>query len=230
MCKRRLAGAVTCWLCCQVAALAQAPIPPMNAGPDPLAKMDFAEIYLDQINRHQKDSDQQRAQNKNLIDSGVVSALDLAAPNKAVQEYNRATSLMKDQHSKEAIEHWQKAIAVYPKFVSAHIGLGLAYVDQEDIPQAKSEFEAAARLDAKFPASFLNLGRMALALNDFATAQSELEQAASLRPIDARILSTLAYAQNGGHQFQHVLETAQRVHALNHNGMANVHYLAASAA
>jgi VWFA-related protein len=192
--------------------------------------MDFAEIYLDQINRHQKDSDQRRAQNKNLIDSGMVSALDLAAPNKAVQEYNRATSLMKAQHSKEAIEHLQKAIGIYPKFVSAHIGLGLAYVDQEDIPQAKSEFEAATKLDAKFPASFLNLGRMALSQNDFVTAQTELEQAASLRPNDARILSTLAYAQNGSHEYQHVLETAQRVHALDHKGMANVHYIAASAA
>jgi Ca-activated chloride channel homolog len=230
MCKRRLAWAVAFWLCCQVSALAQAPIPPMNAGPDPLAKMDFAEIYLDQINRHQKDSDQRRAQNKNLIDSGMVSALDLAAPNKAVQEYNRATSLMKAQHSKEAIEHLQKAIGIYPKFVSAHIGLGLAYVDQEDIPQAKSEFEAATKLDAKFPASFLNLGRMALSQNDFVKAQTELEQAASLRPNDARILSTLAYAQNGSHEYQHVLETAQRVHALDHKGMANVHYIAASAA
>ena len=228
--KRRFVWALAFWLCGQVSVLAQAPIPPMNAGPDPLAKMDFAEIYLDQINRHQKDSDQRRAQNKNLIDSGMVSALDLAAPNKAVQEYNRATSLMKAQHSKEAIEHLQKAIGIYPKFVSAHIGLGLAYVDQEDIPQAKSEFEAATKLDAKFPASFLNLGRMALSQNDFVTAQTELEQAASLRPNDARILSTLAYAQNGSHEYQHVLETAQRVHALDHKGMANVHYIAASAA
>ena len=228
--KRRFVWALAFWLCGQVSVLAQAPIPPMNAGPDPLAKMDFAEIYLDQINRHQKDSDQRRAQNKNLIDSGMVSALDLAAPNKAVQEYNRATSLMKAQHSKEAIEHLQKAIGIYPKFVSAHIGLGLAYVDQEDIPQAKSEFEAATKLDAKFPASFLNLGRMALSQNDFVTAQTELEQAASLRPNDARILSTLAYAQNGSHEYQHVLETAQRVHALDHRGMANVHYIAASAA
>jgi Ca-activated chloride channel homolog len=230
MYKRGFAWAVACWLCGQVSVLAQAPIPPMNAGADPLAKMDFTQIYLDQINQHQKDSEQQRAQNKNLLDSGMVSALDLAAPNRAVQEYNRATSLMKAQHSKEAIEHLQKAIAIYPKFVSAHIGLGLAYVDQEDIPQAKSEFEAATKLDAKFPASFLNLGRMALSQNDFLTAQSELEQAASLRPNDARILSTLAYAQNGSHEYQHVLETAQRVHALDHKGMANVHYIAASAA
>ena len=45
----------------------------------------------------------------------------------------------------------QRAIVDYPKFVSAHVGLGLAYVDQEDTGHARSEFEAAAKLDDKFP-------------------------------------------------------------------------------
>ena len=203
----------------------------MNAGPDSgFAQIDFAQMYLDQMNRDARQTDHQKAQDKGLIESGVVSALDLAAPNKAVTEYNQANSLMKAQHSKEAIKHLRRAIDVYPKFVAAHIGLGLAYLDQEDPPRARSEFETAARLDPKFPGSFLNLGLVALSMNDFATAQSELEKAASLRPKDARILSTLAYAQNGTHQYQQVLETAKLVQALNHKGMANVHYVAASAA
>ena len=71
---------------------------------------------------------------------------------------------------------------------------------------------------------------MALSANDFGAAQPELEKAASLRPKDARILSALTYAQNGTHQYQQALETAKLVHTLNHNGMANVHYVAASAA
>jgi Flp pilus assembly protein TadD len=165
-----------------------------------------------------------------LIDSGVVSALDLEAPNKAAEEYNRANSLMKTQHSEEAIKHLRRAIDAYPKFVSAHIGLDLAYLDQDDKPHAKSEFELAAKLDPKFPGSFVKLGMVALSMNDFTAAQPELEKAASLRPKDASTLSALAYAQNGTHQYQQVLETAQRVHALDHKGMANVHYVTASAA
>ncbi len=76
----------------------------------------------------------------------------------------------------------------------------------------------------------MNLGLVALSRNEFATAQPALERAASLRPNDARILSSLAYAQNGTHQYQQVLETARRVHSLDHKGLANVHYVAASAA
>ena len=227
--KCRLAWAVAFWACGAISVFPQAGY--MNAGPDSaMEQIDFAQMYLDQINRHARESEQQKAQDKELIDSGVVSALDLEAPNKAVEEYNRANSLLRAQNSKEAVKHLQKAIEVYPSFVSAHISLGLAYVDQEDTNRARSEFEAAAKLDSKFPASFLNLGLVALSLNDFATAQPELEKAASLRPKDARILTTLAYAQNGDHQYRQALETAQRVHALDHKGMANVHYVAASAA
>jgi Ca-activated chloride channel family protein len=202
----------------------------VNVGPDPLAQIDFQLMYLDQMNRHAKEREQRQKQDQNLIDAGVVSALDLQAPNKAIVEFNRATSLLKAQHSKEAIAHLQKAIQVYPSFVSAHVGLGLAYLDQEDAVLARTEFETAAKLDQQFPGSFLNLGLVALSLNDFANAQPELERAASLRPKDPRILSTLAYAQNGTHQYEQTLETARRVHALEHKGMANVHYVAASAA
>jgi Ca-activated chloride channel homolog len=202
----------------------------INLGPDPLAQFDLRQLQLDQMNRHAKENEQRRKQDKSLIDSGMVSALDLQAPNKAVVEYNRATSLMREQNSKEAIKHLQKAIQVYPKFVSAHIGLGLAYVEQEDAADARSEFETAGELDAKFPASFLNLGLLALSRNDFATAQPELQRAAALRPTDARILSSLVYAQNGAHEYQQALQTAQQVHALDHKRMANVHYVAASAA
>jgi len=202
----------------------------INLGPDPLAQFDLRQLQLDQMNRHAKENEQRRKQDKSLIDSGMVSALDLQAPNKAVVEYNRATSLMREQNSKEAIKHLQKAIQVYPKFVSAHIGLGLAYVEQEDAADARSEFETAGKLDEKFPSSFLNLGLLALSRNNFATAQPELQKAAALRPTDARILSSLVYAQNGAHEYQQALQTAQQVHALDHKRMANVHYVAASAA
>lgn len=222
-------GAAFC-LCAEVSAVAQI-IPFMSAGPDSaFEQIDFAQIYLDTRNRSLKEIARLKAQDKELIDSGVVSALDLEAPNGAVEEFNRARTLLKAQNSKEAVKHLQKAIGQYPKFVSAHVGLGLAYIDQEDTGRAKSEFETAAKLDDKFPGSFLNLGQLALSLKDFSTAQTALEKASSLSPKNARTLSTLAYAQNGNHEYKQALETAQRVHALDHKGLANVHYIAAAAA
>jgi Ca-activated chloride channel homolog len=226
---RLLAWVVAFWLCGDIVAPAQ--ILGMNLGPDAgFSQVDFAQIYLDTQNRQVKEIERIRAQDKERVESGVISALDLEAPNNAVEEFNRASTLLKAQNSKEAMGHLQKAIRDYPKFVSAHIGLGLVYVDQEDPVHARSEFEEAARLDAKFPGSFRHLGQLALSLNDFPTAESALEKAAALSPKDVGVLSVLAYAQNGTHQYEQVLQTAQRVHVLDHKGMANVHYVAAAAA
>jgi len=205
-------------------------LPFINTGPDSrFSQLDFAEMYLDQQNKHAKLLEEERRKNSILVETGVVSALDLLAPNNAVQEFNRATTLLKAQDSKEASRYLQKAIHHYPKFVSAHNALGLAYLDQND-PRAKSEFENAAQLDDKFPVSFLNLGLLALAEKDFVAAQSNLEKATRLNPRDAKGLSALAFAQNGNGDYAATIATAQRVHALEHRAMANVHYLAASAA
>jgi Ca-activated chloride channel homolog len=230
--KRLLASVVALCLGGAVSAFAQtAGLPFMNAGADSvMEQVDFAQIYLETQNRHANEIEQLKAENKERVESGTISALDLDAPNKAVVEYDHATSLLKAQNSKEAIKYLQKAIGDYPKFVAAHIGLGLAYVDQEDPGHARSEFETAAKLDEKFPGSFVHLGQLALSQKDFDAAQSALEKAATIRPKDTGILTILAYAQNGTHQYQQAIETAQRVHALDHKGMANVHYVAASAA
>jgi len=102
--KSRLAAVFVFFLCSQIAPLAQ--IPNINMGPDStFAQIDFAQMSLDQMNRRMAKSEQKRKQEKEMIDSGVISALDLEAPNKAVEEFNQATTLMRAQHSQEAIKH-----------------------------------------------------------------------------------------------------------------------------
>lgn len=207
-------------------------LPLVNVGGGPMESqfesMDFAQKILERQNTKLDPKEQERQ--KGLVDSGTVSTLDLVAPSRAVNEFNQATALLRGQHSQEAIGHLQKAISIYPKFVSAHNYLGLAYLDLDDGARAHSEFETAANLDQKFAGSFLNLGRLALSQNDFVVAGEDLEKAATLLPSDPGILTALAYAQNGNHQYQQAIQTAGRVHELQHKGMGNVHYVAAVAA
>lgn len=127
-------------------------IPHVNEGGGPVeaqfAHLDYTQMTLDAENRNPKQKERERQ--RQLIDTGTVSALDLAAPAKAVSEFNNASSLMSAQCPQEAIAHLQKAIAIYPSFVSAHNDLGLAYLDLEDPVRAQGEFEMAAKLDEKF--------------------------------------------------------------------------------
>jgi Ca-activated chloride channel family protein len=235
---RLAAWGLAFWLCASISGFAQSTgfygggaIPTFNVGADPIfGQMDFVQMSIDQINRNAKMSEKQKAQDRELVESGVISALDLEAPMGALEEYNRAKTFAQAQHSEEAAKHLQRALKIDPKFVAAHIGLGLAYADQGDTNQAKQEFETAEKLDEKFPGSFLQLGVLELSLKDFGSAQSQLEKAALIHPNDPKILSTLAYAENGNHQYQQAIDTAQRVHALDHKGLAEVHYVAAAAA
>jgi Ca-activated chloride channel family protein len=197
----------------------QTQLPYMNAGPNSaFAQVDFSEIYADS-----------QVWDQGSIDSGNVSVLDMAAPEKAVQQFNHGITFLRAQNFKDAIKYLKKAVELYPKFVSAHIALGLAYLDQQDA-RAKEEFETAASLDDRFPSPFINLGMMALGASDFPAAEANFRKAASLSQGDVRLLTALAFAQNCDHNYQEALKTVERVHTREHHGLANAHYIGAAAA
>jgi VWFA-related protein len=201
----------------------------MDGGPNSaFAQIDFAQIDPD-ADVWDRAENSNAANNSEVIDFSSVSMLDLDAPKKAVQQFRQGSSMLREQNSKQAIRYLEKAISIYPKFVSAYNALGLAYLDQQD-PRARDEFLAAAKLDDQFPGSFLNLGILALSSSNFSDAESNLSKAASLRPDDARILTALAFAENGNHNYTETLHTIERVHTLEHRGMANAHYIGAAAA
>src|SRR5690349_21181092 len=104
----------------------QDPVPMVNVGGNYMeaqfARLEFAQKVLEEQNRK---SEEQRKQQQKLVDSGTVSALDLQAPGKAVSEFNKGADLLQHQKSREAIAHLEKAITVFPKFISAHNDLGL---------------------------------------------------------------------------------------------------------
>src|SRR5580704_18227952 len=95
--KHRIAWAIACWLFGEMFSLAQS-LPIINAGSDSgFQQIDFAQIYLDTQSRDLKKREELKLQNQELVDSGLISVLDLAAPNKDVKQYNLATTLLRAQ-------------------------------------------------------------------------------------------------------------------------------------
>ena len=220
-----LAAFVTLLLFCTDLPAQTQQLPYMNAGPNSVfAQIDFGRIASEEQTWHETTKTLQST----LIDSGVVSALDLQASDGALKEFKRGVAELKGQNSKDAIRCFQRALKLYPDFVSAHNALGLAYLDEQDA-RARKEFETAAKLDDRFPGPFLNLGLLDIAANNFPAAESSLEKADQLTPNDPRILTALAFAQTGNDHYAESIRTAERVHALGHRGFANVHYIAAAA-
>ncbi len=195
-----------------------------------VAALDFAQIMLQKQAKNSEEAEKRRRENQELVSSGAISALDLDAPASAIQEFNDAIGQMRSQNSAKAIPHLQKAIAVYPKFVSAHNTLGLAYSDMDDNAKARSEFETAVQLDDKFPGALLNLGRLAISQQDYAAAEKSLGKALAIHPTDVQTLTAMAYAQNGVGEYRQAIQVVERIHKLPHAGFGNAHYVAAAAA
>ena len=83
-------------------------MPLINVGSDfGFSQIDFAQTYLDVQAKSAKDKEKRERENKELIASGVLSALDLEAPNYAIEQFNRAASLLMAQKSKKAIQYLQ---------------------------------------------------------------------------------------------------------------------------
>lgn len=209
--------------------LAQRQLPYLDdARNSPFGQVNFEEIYQERLNLESSQRNRIGVQ-EDQFEPGTVSALDMMAPEAAVKNFKQANSLLKMQKVKQAIQSLQDAIKTYPKFVSAHIVLGLVYFDLRD-KRAKDEFELATKLDDQFPTSFLYLGAVSLWSNNFDDAAASLEKAAFLSPNDPQILIALAFAQNGAHKYADVLQTVRHIHSLDHSGMAAAHYIAAAAA
>jgi len=194
------------------------------------SRADYATMELSPQLHNAKEEEKQRKANKELLDSGLVSALDLKAPHNAREQFNSGVAFIKQQSFADALTHLQKAIKIYPKFASAYVNLGLVYLAQENPAEAQKEFETCIQLDDKFSRPLVQLGSLEMTRKEYASAETHLEKASSLTPSDPGILSSLAFAQIQNHHYQQALQSSRKAHAVPHSQAAEIHYLGAVAA
>ena len=160
---------------------------------------------------------------------GSVSKFDLKAPRKARHEFEQGYQLLMGNDPQGAVEHLAIAIAIYPKFVSAHNALGSAYLSLGQNELARGEFAQAIALDDHLPNSYLNLGCAELALKQYPAAEESLRKASSIAPLDVELQLALAYGEFVNHDYSAVIATAHQLHEHKHEGAAVVHLFAAGA-
>jgi len=64
----------------------------------------------------------------------------------------------KQENYQEAIEHYRKAVKLYPKHVKARYNLANIYVSYEDFPNAVKEYRQALKYDPSYLNAGINLG------------------------------------------------------------------------
>jgi Flp pilus assembly protein TadD len=127
-----------------------------------------------------------------------VPVLD-AADNRAVTEHNLGSALQSAGHLDQAIERYQRAIAIKPEYVPAYSNLGTALLARGDTAGAIAAYQRALTVDPNFPDAHFNLGNALLREGDPAAAIAHFRRVLSTSPgaIDARTNLGIALAANG---------------------------------
>ena len=157
-----------------------------------------------------------------------VAAADSNVPKKASKEYDRAEEEMAQNDWDKAIDHLNKAIAIYPQYSAAYNDLGVCYgrLKQED-KQREALLKAISVNDHCIPA-LVNLAHMEMKDNHLLDAVESLNKAIQTDPTNVEALSLLTQVEYmQGHYDQAIID-AHKVHGLAHH-YSIVHYTAASA-
>lgn len=176
---------------------------------------------LEELNQNQRVQTESRS-------SATLSKLDLKASGRARTAYANGLRRFATKDYKNAAQNFEKAISLYPDFVSAHNALGCAYFSLGENDRALEHFNRAIALDDHLSASFMNRGRVELAMGRAVAAQASFEKASSIAPLDSNLLLALAYSQYLNRDYSGVERTTQQAHSHPHMGIATIHYFAAA--
>ena len=106
----------------------------------------------------------------------------LRVPEPAMKEYKKGNLLLQQQHdSKGSIEHFRKAIQLFPDFAEAYMMMGTAYMDLGQWKQAQAALETSLQRDDKLAAAHLALGSCHGAQGDLIGAEKELLHGLALK-------------------------------------------------
>jgi Tfp pilus assembly protein PilF len=158
-----------------------------------------------------------------------VSKAELAIPSRARKESDRAAKAMTEQDWAKALEHLQRAIEIYPDYTMVYNNLGVVYGRLNDSKHERAAFQKAIDVDSHFAPAYVNLAKLSLREQDPAGAENLLESANQAEPNNAETMMLLAQAQLLNKHYDAAIRTSRDVHAIPHENLAVIHYIAARA-
>jgi tetratricopeptide (TPR) repeat protein len=164
--------------------------------------------------------------------SGVAPGAALApnVPEAAQKEFNLGSKEVEKKHWEEAKDHFQKAIAAFPKYAEAFNSLGQVDVQLKDGKGAVEAFRSATQIDPTIQQANLYLGQFYLDNTQFKEAEPYLLRSAADQPKSAQILTALANVQLRNGEIDLALANARKVPSLpDHKQFAISHLIVAQA-
>jgi tetratricopeptide (TPR) repeat protein len=110
-----------------------------------------------------------------------LAELDQKVPAAARREFEKATQLVSQGNIQQAIEHYKRAISIYPEYLMARNDLGVQYLKLKRWEDAAEQFEAAIETNPKAFNPRLNFGIALIEQRKYPQAIDQLLQALSLQ-------------------------------------------------
>ena len=165
--------------------------------------------------------------------AGVQSqgaAIAPVIPDSALKEFKLGSKEMDNKNYGEAKDHFQKAIAAFPKYAEAFNSLALAEIQLNDSKDAVESFRSATQIDPALPRANLYLGQFYYENKRYKEAEPYLQHCSSNQPEDAQLLLALANTELQNGEPDLALANARRVPSLpDHKQFAISHLIVAQA-
>jgi tetratricopeptide (TPR) repeat protein len=170
-------------------------------------------------------------ESKNAVGSTqpTVSATELNVPDKAKKEFSKGNDALVAGDIKKALEHYNKAVQIYPRYGLVYNNIGAAYMHDHDTNQARMAFEKAVDVDPQLGSANANLARIMMLDKKPAEAIPLLDRALATEPKSGEFLFLMSKAQLDAGNFDQAINYAHRVHAQEHKKYAGAHLVAGSA-
>ena len=157
-------------------------------------------------------------------------ALTPIVPEAASQEFKLGSKEMDKKHWEEAKDHFQKAIAAFPKYAEAFNNLGQVEIQLKDGKNAVEAFRSATQIDPTLQQANLYLGHFYYENIQYKEAEPYLLHAAADQPKNAQLLTALANTEMQNGESDLALATARKVPSLpDHKQFAISHLIVAQA-
>jgi len=164
-----------------------------------------------------------------VFSSSIMSVNDLAAPKEARAELHLGLVDSDNRLWNDGIKHFQKALEYYSKYDSAYYDLGIAYLQGNQLEQARETFTKALEVNPGNYLAELGMGILLTQEGQYAEAEIFLKKSLVFDPRNIGALAVLAFSQLQRGEHEAALATAQKVHRAGHHLFCFSHLVAAEA-
>jgi len=103
-------------------------------------------------------------------------------PRESMPNYKIGRALVRQGKTGDAVDYFQRALALRPDFVQALNEMGMLLANQQKVVEAGPYFERALKKDPNYSETYLNLGMVAQTEGKLDKAMARYEEAARLEP------------------------------------------------